>query len=287
MKYDRLKYFVSSALRAKDNNRVRCPSCGGGDARLVERKYVVTSLRRCCSCGLMFRTPTDSAAESFAYYQDEYQSGMTTDTPDDSELRRLLKSGFKGTPKDFDRYVQVLNAIDIPDSATLLDFGCSWGYGTWQLNRAGFRAVGFELSQTRARFAREKMGIDVRSNNDDVSGDLDVVITAHVLEHVPQLQNTLERIFSWLRSGGLFVGITPNGAAEYRAIETAAWSRSWGQKHPLLLDDVFWRNFLNGKAYYMGSSLDDVEGLREWRRHGGVRLGQLAGSELLVIARKE
>lgn len=284
---ERLKYFASSAIKALDSNRVFCPSCGCRDSHLVEKKYVVTSLRRCCSCGLMYRSPTDSEAESFAYYQEEYESGMTTDVPVDAELSKLLDSDFKGTPKNFDRYIQVLNAIGIPASAKLLDFGCSWGYGTWQLQQAGYNAIGFELSGSRAGFAREKMGIDVLNGIDDVPDGLDIVFTAHVLEHIPQLQKTLERIFSWLRPGGLLVGITPNGSSKYRTEESASWSRSWGQKHPLLLDDVYWRNYLRDNSYYIGTRLDDEQGLGDWRRHGGVRQGSLAGPELLVVARKE
>src|SRR5262245_58625148 len=51
--------------------RYRCPNCGGTSSRIVDRKFVITQLRRCEACQLLFRTPTDRPESNEAYYENE------------------------------------------------------------------------------------------------------------------------------------------------------------------------------------------------------------------------
>ena len=284
--YDRFKYLLSSAIKGVRGVGSACPSCGSGATKLVSRKYVATALRRCQSCRLMFRTPADTVEEVLSYYQDEYSSGFTTTLPGEEELATMLKSGFANTPKDFSRYVRIMRALGVPNGARVLDFGSSWGYGVWQFEQAGYQAYGFELSTKRARFAREKLGVNVVSDIDRFPENLDACFSSHVLEHVPQLNDALARLFSALCSGGLMIAITPNGSQHYRQKRPGAWQRSWGLKHPLVLDADYWQSVLGARQYILTSDLGEEAAMRQWAEQGGCRLGTLDRWELLVAARK-
>lgn len=283
--YDRFKYLLSSVIKSAYGVGNACPSCGSGATKIVSRKYVVTALRRCQSCRLMFRTPADTADELFSYYQDEYSSGSTTTLPGEKELAAMLKSGFANTPKDFSRYVRIMRALGVREGARILDFGSSWGYGVWQFERAGYEAYGVELSSTRARFARGKLGVNVVSDIDRIPGKLDVCFSSHVLEHIPQLNATLARLFATLCSGGLMIAITPNGSQPYREKKPGAWQRSWGLKHPLVLDADYWQSVLGTREYILTSDLGEASAMRQWSDQGGRRLGALDQWELLVAVR--
>ncbi len=267
----RIAYLLSSAGKRLCGKGRECPACGSKRSMLVSRKYLVTALRRCGDCRLMFRTPTDTATESFEYYQEGYDSGFTTELPGDVELAALLESGFARTPKDFGRWLRILRALGVRDGARVLDFGCSWGYGVWQLRQSGYEASGFELSVPRARFARERLQVHVTSDPRNLPGGFDVVFSSHVLEHIPQLAETLDMLFSRLRPGGMMVAVTPNGAQAYRAKRPDAWQRSWGLKHPLLREGAFWTARLGERPYIVTSELFNEATLSDWggRRTAG------------------
>jgi hypothetical protein len=55
--------------------RYRCPNCGGTASRIVDRKFVITQLRHCGTCQLLFRTPTDRPESNRAYYEARRSAG--------------------------------------------------------------------------------------------------------------------------------------------------------------------------------------------------------------------
>jgi len=174
---------------------------------------------------LLFRIPTTTVEESAAFYQDDYTQGMTTEMPDSKELERLKASLFAGTDRNFAKYVQVLDALKIKKGSTIYDFGTSWGYGTWQLAQAGYNMIGYEIGKSRAAYARDKMGVEVYDVREQVRGKFDVFFSAHVMEHVPSVQETIHYAKSMLKPGGLFVAFTPNGSEEFRQGYPVNWHK--------------------------------------------------------------
>lgn len=71
-------------------------------------------------------------------------------------LERLIESAFVGSGRDYTGYIRVLRYDTV--GSKLLDFGCSWGYGSWQLRNAGFPVDSMEICGLKARFAKEKLG---------------------------------------------------------------------------------------------------------------------------------
>lgn len=128
---------------------MRCPSCGSTESGLVQRKYFVTELRKCRQCKLLYRYPTDSEEDNSAFYQNSYDEGFTTNLPSEAELKILLLRGFQGHEKDSGTYLEVMRALKVRPGSKVIDFGCSWGYGSWQLQQAGFSVQGYEISRAR------------------------------------------------------------------------------------------------------------------------------------------
>lgn len=283
---NRVKYLCTSIRKVLTGQGLACPSCGSVESVIVSRKYIVTTLRRCCACHLLFRTPTTTAEESLSFYQSEYSQGFTTDTPSLDQLEKLKTSEFKGSEKDYSQYLNVLAEIGCKPGDLLFDYGCSWGYGSYQFVQAGYNVTAFEISVSRCEYAKTYLGINAQTRMENVGGPFDIFFSAHVLEHVPSVSRSLEFAREILRPGGWFVAFTPNGSDALRSKQQESWKYSWGLVHPNFLDDLFYSSAFKSDLYLLASSPYDLESIKQWAslQQASVSL-DLGGGELLVIAK--
>lgn len=247
----------------------------------------MTALHRCQGCQLLFRVPTTSAKEDASFYQQEYAEGFTTDCPSSIILDQYLCKQFVGTEKDYTDYINIISAAGGRHGDRLFDFGCSWGYGSWQLAQKGFSVESYEISKPRAHYARTKLGVHVHSSLSDVCGLFDIFFSAHVLEHIPSVQKAIRFAMNILKPGGLFVAFTPNGSTAYRQTHNLLWNKLWGQVHPNFLDDQFYRATFANQSHMVASDPYPIDKISQWST------GQLSdnaialtGCELLVLVKK-
>jgi cyclopropane fatty-acyl-phospholipid synthase-like methyltransferase len=219
------------------------------------------------------------------FYQTEYRSGFTTNCPSDEELSSLIRSSFRGSPKDFDSRIQLLDALGIkPGQHKVLDFGASWGYGTWQFAQWGFDAIGLEISQSRTRFGRQKLGVDLRTSAEEIAEPVDVFFSSHVIEHFSQPSLAIEQARKLLKPDGLFIAYTPNGCDEFRRVNPDSYHRSWGGVHPSYLDDRYWRRMFPDAWHFFASIPVDLDCARNWNQESNCCLN-LDSSELVFVAK--
>ncbi len=281
----KVKYLFSSTRKQLTRQGQVCPSCGGTQSSTVSRKYVVTALHQCHSCNLLFRIPTTSATENQTFYQKEYSQGLTTDTPSITELETLKQSKFKDSTKNYSRYLKVLAAMGGKPGDQLFEYGCSWGYGSWQFMQAGYKVSAFEISVPRCEYAKTNLGIDAQFTLDIPSKSCDIFFSSHVLEHVPKIADTLALARTVLKPGGLFVAFTPNGSDAFRLKQPRSWDAHWGSVHPNFLNDQFYQKAFQSDTYLLASSPYDLAAIQAWRSAPNVSTHlDLSGDELLVIA---
>jgi 2-polyprenyl-3-methyl-5-hydroxy-6-metoxy-1,4-benzoquinol methylase len=281
---EKIVYFADSARKNLNSSYAVCPSCGSNESQTVDTKMMVTRLARCERCGLQFRVPITTDRENSRFYQRVYSQGFTTAMPGEDELAALMAASFRGTEKDYSVYLAVLEALGCHPGDTLLDFGCSWGYGSWQLLQAGYRVKAVEISVPRCAYARDRLGIEACESPSAIRGPFDVFFSAHVLEHVPSVQETIAYARKMLRPGGLFIAFTPNGSEAFRKTDPWTWHRLWGHVHPQFLDERFYRKAFPDAPLLLTSSPYDFARMRDWAGAGAVTFG-LEGAELLVAVR--
>jgi len=273
--------FRKTMLGGAEGNT--CPACGASDAKLVRRKYGVTALRQCWQCSLRYRTPKDDVGAAESFYTDEvYKQGFTTDLPGDADLRAMLTNRFAGTEKDFAYRIEALFAAGLKPGARILDYGCSWGYGSWQIRQAGFEVFSYEIGQQRARYAKEKLECTMVSDLRTLDGTMDCFFSSHVIEHLANPRSIFDAAEKALRPGGLFVCYAPNGAVDREKKDYGAYHQNWGMVHPLMLTPEFMKGEASRRAFthcgVFSSPVQssDIEALCE---------GNLEGDELLMIGR--
>ena len=264
----KLDYLWWAATKTFDSDTI-CPACGSGSVHLILRKYLVTCLYECNVCHIRFRTPKETAGRADKLYTKEsYRQGFTTDLPTTAQLAELLKNNFAGTEKNFDSYIEVLRSI-LPKGARILDFGSSWGYGSWQLKRAGFEVYSYEVGRQRAVYAKEHLDCNMVEDLTTLHGAIDCLFSSHVIEHLPDPAILLGEAQKLLVPGGYFVCYCPNG----NPMRTdKGYHHAWGKVHPLLITP----EFMNWAAGKHNLTLCEM------------RAGEnLLGGELLTIARKD
>jgi SAM-dependent methyltransferase len=110
----------------------------------------------------------------------------------------------------------LLSAKLVP-GARLLDFGSGSGEFLAEARRRGCEAIGVEPGRDYANYAREHHGVEVLDEAESPSrfpaGHFDVISTHHVLEHLRNPAEAVERLAGWLKPDGVLYAAVPNMAA--------------------------------------------------------------------------
>lgn len=108
-------------------------------------------------------------------------------------------------------------------SKKLLDFGAGTGDFLAKAKLSGFNGEGIEPNE-KARANAAKKGIDLFQNIEAIKGkSYDVITLWHVLEHLPDLDEQVEKITSLLDDKGIVVVAVPN----YKSYDAKHYGEYW------------------------------------------------------------
>tara|TARA_Y100000389_G_scaffold185881_1_gene205704 strand:- start:698 stop:1612 length:915 start_codon:yes stop_codon:yes gene_type:complete len=297
---NKINYLKISLKKFILNKGYVCPSCNSKHLSTIERKYLISSLKRCKNCELLFRAPTTTHEENKIFYQEDYSEGFTTDCPNNEELEILKNNNFISTDKDYTRYIEILKKIKNEynhNNLKLFDYGCSWGYGSYQLQKE-FNVTSYEVSLPRARYAIEKLNINVLNQKElekleNTENVFDIFFMSHVLEHLPNPKKTLEFAMKVLKKDGYLISFTPNGSFAHKKL-AKNWSQLWGNVHPNFIDEKFYSKHFENNKYYIGSTsrlkkkpfFYDQPTIENFLKAPSQLIDDISGAELLIMAKK-
>jgi len=283
--------YIRRILRHRWHHQPRiCPYCGpSSEVKLVRRKKIIVEILHCQTCQLWFRWPADTLHEQDTYYQDDFAGDSPqVMLPGTDELRSLTSANFSGSPLDINNKVRVLQALR--PGGRVLDFGCSWGYGMYQLQKHGFDVIGFEISRPRAEYGRAKMGLTILDTYEDLSRipdlSFDIVFSNHVVEHIPDINRTFPMLTRLLRENGFVFHILPNFIG--RNARAGQWIKWIGEDHPIAPAIPFFEFCIPRAGLtkpVFGSNPFDEQMAQSLARKSGASLST-EGDELLVYSHK-
>jgi 2-polyprenyl-3-methyl-5-hydroxy-6-metoxy-1,4-benzoquinol methylase len=190
-----------------------CPLCNSGELAdfLVAKDHLLSSeeftLIKCNSCGFVFTQNVPSPDKIGAYYQSQdYVSHSDTRKGLMNKLYHLARNYMLG--KKF-RMVR-----KVAKGKKLLDIGCGTGYFPAYMKRKGYEAVGVEVDEKARNFASKEFGLTVHSPDEFLNNGLgqkfDVITLWHVLEHLDDFNNYIEKMLEHLEKDGSLVIALPN-----------------------------------------------------------------------------
>ena len=166
--------------------------------------------------------PADAVLES-AYADAASEDYVAEEAGQRETARRALE-----------RIEKHLSPVPIPDNGgprhrTLLDLGCWVGFLLSEAEGRGWAATGVEPSSFASAYARDRLGLDVRT------GDLfttelplqhfDAIVMGDVIEHLPRPGEALDRMAELLRPGGIaWMALPDAGSVVARGLRARWWS---------------------------------------------------------------
>ncbi len=211
------------ALRYEE---VACNLCGQDDyvVHLIRRDLNLFlpgefQLVRCNHCGLVYLNPRpvpEQLADLYAGEYDQYNLALREEKP----LRRLDRGyGLRKRCRAILRHKR---------SGHLLDVGCATGdFLETMRTYPGWQVSGVELSEVASQYARERLGLDVRTGTLQAAGyapeSFDAITLWNVIEHLTDPAAELREMNRLLRPGGLLVFTTPN----LGSLDARVFGRYW------------------------------------------------------------
>ncbi|MHB1167120.1 MAG: class I SAM-dependent methyltransferase [Carboxydocellales bacterium] len=203
---------------------VKCPICEVDDTEILFKQKDLTlkgkeffNVVKCKRCSLIYINPRPSINELHSYYPDEYDPYNTSES---KFLKYITRFIAKQDTKHFKKYLN--------KEAKILEIGCASGdYLVHLRDFGGWDAYGIELSSYAVDKAKKEYQLNIQEgtlfDTSFENNEFDLVIMRHVLEHIPNINETLQEIKRILKPKGKIMIIVPN----VDTIETKVFGSYW------------------------------------------------------------
>ena len=205
-----------------------CPICNsGGFSKIFSCKDHSTSqedftIVSCNSCDFTFTNPRPTDENLGQYYlSDNYLSHTNTSKGLFENLYQIVRK------YAIEQKLKLL--VSISESKNHLDIGCGTGEFLNACKNSGFRTKGIEPSELARKQAIKNYNLDISKNTDLNQFDnasFHTITMWHVLEHIPNLNDTIKHFSRILEENGALIIAVPNlksWDAKYYKEFWAAW----------------------------------------------------------------
>ncbi len=189
-----------------------CPVCKGTNLSsfLDCKDHTVSretfTIVKCKSCGFKFTNPRPEIKDLGKYYE----------SPDYVSHSKSTK-GFINSLYHVAKHYSLLKKIQLINSLSkkgkILDYGCGTGDFLNACKVSGWEVSGIEPNKLARNTSKELLKSDIKSELLENSFDkesFNIITLWHVLEHVSELDKTVETILSFLKPNGILLIAVPN-----------------------------------------------------------------------------
>ena len=186
-----------------------CPSCGHPKFQnhLICTDHSVSgesfALVKCDKCELIFTNPRPALDQLASYYQSEDYISHT------NRANNLVNQVYKIVRSiTLRKKFQLINGLT--EKRQLLDFGCGTGHFLHFCEGRGWTSTGVEPYLNARTQAGSNIKGKVHDNLESIRGSFDIITAWHVIEHVPDLNETLKQLTKRLEKNGFLIIALPN-----------------------------------------------------------------------------
>ncbi|MEH2402628.1 class I SAM-dependent methyltransferase [Nostoc sp.] len=187
-------------------NNPKCILCSSHNIVSQWKNSRGYNISKCLDCSFLFLDKIISEQELEKFYSQDYF--MASYARCEQNLIDAAKNPkIFSEAKDYADLIQSYN----PRAKNVGEIGCSWGYLLYNLQSFGYYVKGYELSKTTAEAGSKQLGLEIIPGFFEAQDNqFDVLILRHVLEHVPNPEDLLAKIYASLAKDGLFILEGPN-----------------------------------------------------------------------------
>ncbi|HPS56593.1 MAG TPA: class I SAM-dependent methyltransferase [Spirochaetota bacterium] len=198
-----------------------CPFCGRQN-----RAVISAPLYRCAGCGIIFNADHKSLSYDRDYFIAGYREQYGKTYIEDYEnIYRMAQA----------RLDRILRNLKQAHGLSLLDLGCAAGFFLKAAKDRGIAdLLGIEVSEFAADYCRRTFGIDVINtgfNEAGVQRKFYVISSWFFLEHMEDPRAAVNRIFSMLEDGGVFVCGIPSYFGPSFSFDREGWVKTHPADH--------------------------------------------------------
>lgn len=224
-----------------------CNTCGNVEVKPLQQleavKYLPKlffNLVQCTVCGLIFIDPQPDPLALQRYYNFGSYSPYDFSLEQKSTFRKTIMQNLRHRifscrkNNSLNSFVaEVYNRLtyrSVPyckPHGKILDIGCGVGYYLQMLKNMGWQAYGIELNQQAAQYARNNLGLNVRSGRFEEAEFpehyFDIITSWHSLEHTLDPKYVLEKIKKYLKPKGCLLLGVPN----FNSLDRLLFKKYW------------------------------------------------------------
>lgn len=201
-----------------------CPSCHSKEFNnhIICDDYSVSkesfAIMKCINCGLLVTSPRPDKATIGSYYQSEDYISHT------NKANNLLNSAYKlARNYTLRKKYKLINRLATKKS--ILDYGCGTGHLLNYINQKGnWKTTGVEPDPNAKEIAIKEHGLNVVSSLSELPEKKFGVITLwHVLEHIHDLNDTIDSLRQLLSNKGKLIIAVPN----HESLDQQIYKQHW------------------------------------------------------------
>ncbi|HYF03359.1 MAG TPA: methyltransferase domain-containing protein [Patescibacteria group bacterium] len=194
---------MDASLPQQNMERIACPYCQSQHAEPYRMSADIVRCLNCLTVYLRTRLTTKAMEKLYQEYANGESHMLLPQTMEEVKTTSLRREYF------------IQEILDFTDPrGKLLDVGCGWGAFLDSARDKGFQPLGIELTPKCVDFANMQLGIPVSNRQlldvPFMENSIAVVTMNHVLDHLPEPKEALDKIFAILEPGGMLCGIVPN-----------------------------------------------------------------------------
>jgi hypothetical protein len=239
-----------------------CPNCGVSGKRnpiVVPRHGGISPIFECANCQIHYRPVGIKEGKLLQFYYSHLYGGVKVPNSRDREIAE------RGVEEKSDRSKTLAPIVESFGSRKprICVLGCSWGYEMKPLGQLGCEVIGIELSTTHREFGQSVLKLSIFANELEVArevGQVDILMSSHVLEHVPAATALLDRISKAL-TPTVQVHFTPCVEAMGKDVIVNGLV---GREHPLGITRKFWQWYGKSRGLTVETSVDGAEPGVSW-----------------------
>lgn len=205
-------------------NQSTCPSCGAQSfsTYLTVKDHFLSkesfNLDLCYNCQLLFTNPRPKLERIGDYYKsEEYVSHSST--------KKGIVNRVYAKVRSYTLKKKIALLKELTSGKDLLDIGAGTGHFLAKAKESGFNVLGLEPDEDARRVARSENGIELKDLNllHQLNQKFNAITMWHVLEHVYNLQEDLEKISSLVIQDGVLIIAVPN----YTSFDAQYYKEYW------------------------------------------------------------